>query len=112
MIRQGDILLIPVNENSVPGEYEMRPLRKTIIGLGEVSGHTHTLEKAQWLIDACEDLQQFAATGQSDNPVFVNVSKETSLQHQEHDTLIVPAGVYEIRRQREYTPEQIRFVAD
>lgn len=32
--------------------------------------------------------------------------------HDTHETLLVPPGIYEIRRQREYTPEGWRRAAD
>ena len=35
------------------------------------------------------------------------------LVHEEHDRLVVPAGVYEVRRQREYAPSgRSRRVSD
>ena len=35
-----------------------------------------------------------------------------ALQHDEHATINLPPGSYIVRRQREYSPEEIRRVAD
>ena len=37
---------------------------------------------------------------------------EADLIHQEHGTIRLPRGIYEVRIQREYTPKGIRKVVD
>ena len=111
MIRQGDILLVPVTEE--PEDVEERISGSITIAHGEVTGHTHTLEKATWLQLATQeiaDLEHFAETGEG--TVFVDVEEETTLTHQEHSPLTIPVGLYEVIRQREYTPAADRFVMD
>lgn len=47
---------------------------------------------------------------------YLRVSGETTLEHlrdfDTHEPLSLPPGNYEVRRQREYTPEGWRQVAD
>jgi hypothetical protein len=35
-----------------------------------------------------------------------------TLEHQEHDPIVIPPGAYRVIRQREYAPEDIRNIAD
>lgn len=42
----------------------------------------------------------------------VEVRKEWSLTHEEHDTIILPKGIYECYCQREYDPIEERRVLD
>jgi hypothetical protein len=45
--------------------------------------------------------------------MFLTVTGEpAALEHDEHDTITLPPGSYRIVRQREYAPEEIRYVAD
>lgn len=59
-----------------------------------------------------EELFQFAVSGQAGASVFVYVEEESRLVHQEHDTLLIPAGAYRVVRQREYAPLDLRAVMD
>jgi hypothetical protein len=44
--------------------------------------------------------------------IFVMLPKGGQVVHQEHATIELPAGNYRAIRQREYSPEAIRNVAD
>jgi hypothetical protein len=45
--------------------------------------------------------------------LFLEVTaNEATLVHDEHSPVKLPHGTYEIRIQREYTPKEIRRVAD
>ena len=71
------------------------------------TGHNHTvLEKnAQLFID---QTNEFIAC--------LEIKEDTELKHERsfdtHESLLLTPGVYEIRRQREYTPEGYRRAAD
>ena len=44
---------------------------------------------------------------------FLAIAEDGSaLVHEEHDPIHVPEGRYELRRQREYTQQRPRYVAD
>jgi hypothetical protein len=44
--------------------------------------------------------------------LFLEVMRPTQIIHQQHHPIELPAGCYRVIRQREYTPEAIREVAD
>jgi hypothetical protein len=108
MYRHGDILLIP----RWPGRIQMPPPSKMtraksrILAEGEETGHMHTLvgELAYW------ERHRIPEWFRSDPPpMFVEVlAGGAELTHPEHGTIAVPAGVYEVRRQRTYTGEELR----
>jgi hypothetical protein len=113
-VRQGDVLLIPVD--TIPDGATRARRSKTIrLAEGEVTGHHHVLEA----LDA-KDVELLIVPGDVEemNRVFLNVMTEVELTHPEHDTITVQPGKYETQhkgagiKQMEYTPEQLRTVAD
>ncbi|HYM31842.1 MAG TPA: hypothetical protein VEU47_11105 [Candidatus Cybelea sp.] len=104
MYRQGDVLIVPVSK--LPRELEpvAREAGRIILAHGEVTGHAHAIkdQKAALFRDP-----KLAA-------IFMNVSADgpVKLEHEEHGTIEIPPGNYQIVRQREYSPEAIRNVAD
>ena len=101
--RQGDVLLCAVDEIPpaaipVPSEGD-----RVIVALGELTGHAHAF--------AADTVRLFreAGTGRS----FFEIGEAgAALVHEEHDPIHVSEGRYELRRRREYTPGQPRYVAD
>lgn len=105
LIRQGDVLLIPVGK-APRGRKVKRDKGRVILAYGEVTGHAHAILDGHVQLITAEDANDLAMW-------FLLVpDKPASLVHEEHSTLVVPPGVYEVRRQREYAPEEIRLVAD
>lgn len=103
MARQGDVLIISVKKMPAKLEPVGRENRRVILAHGEITGHAHAIkdERAALFRDPT-----LAA-------IFLHVSGDTvALEHDEHDTIQIPAGNYQVVRQREYTPEAIRNVAD
>lgn len=102
--RQGDVLIVPVAAMPASLEPIARDAGRVVLAYGEVTGHAHAIknERAALFRDP-----KLAA-------VFMHVSGDApvALEHEEHATIQVPPGAYEIRRQREYSPEEIRVVAD
>jgi hypothetical protein len=74
--------------------------RRLILARGEVTGHHHSV------------LEDDAELIQEGERMLLTVIRETHLQHQEHGAITLPPGTYIVRRQREYSPEAIRNVAD
>lgn len=104
MYRQGDVLLVPV-ENVPEGLKQVpREQGRIVLAHGEATGHAHVLEggKVEFLASDLEEME-----GR-----FARVLEQSELVHDEHDTITVPPGDYEVRRQREYEPEESRLVAD
>ena len=102
MFRQGDVLLVRVDE--APEGRRVKPQRgRLILAEGEATGHNHSVAvRDAELIDA-------GAKG-----VFLRImAGATTLDHQEHASVTLPAGDYKIVRQREYVPQTLpRQVVD
>jgi hypothetical protein len=100
--RQGDVLLVRVDENEMPATATPVPRENGLVVLahGEATGHHHSLK--------ARGARLFEAAGQR----FLRLSQPEALAHQEHDAIELPAGTYRVVRQREYSPEEIRTVAD
>lgn len=100
MIRQGDVLLIPVSEvprgaTIIPNEIEGR----VVLAYGEATGHHHSLRAAT------------AKLFDHDRKRYLLAEPQALLEHQEHGHIALN-GAYLVVRQVEYTPEAIRNVAD
>ena len=103
MARQGDILLVKVNNEQgfFESTKEIEPQNgKLILALGEATGHSHYVPSSD------------GAMFEFDQEVYLRVNTPTELRHQEHDTIQLPIGIYKKIQQREYTPERIVNVRD
>ena len=106
IIRQGDVLLVPVPEmpaNAAPVAAEDSRL---ILARGEATGHHHSIR--------FEDRVALFREDGSGAGLFLSVTGAAPavLEHQEHHALQIPPGNFEVRRQKEYHPEEIRRVED
>lgn len=110
--RQGDILLIKLDKK--PDLKETQKLNsKVIVGLGEATGHKHQIkEHAVFHAPSQKDVEFFAISGGSDVPIFIEITNNTELLHEEHSKISLSPGWYKPIRQREYEPERIKYVSD
>lgn len=101
--RQGDVLLLAVDD--IPADVVPVPREggQVVLAHGEATGHRHVL-----LADRVELL----AT--PDDLRFLEIVGRAELVHEEHDPIPVPAGRYQVIRQREFTPDLAgyRSIAD
>jgi hypothetical protein len=103
MYRQGDVLILPVDSIPATVEPVAREESRVILAHGEVTGHAHAI-KADGAV-LFRDPKLMAT--------FMIVSNDAvALEHEEHDTIVIPPGKYQVIRQREYFPGAIRNVAD
>ena len=108
--RQGDVLLnridkLPDLEDKIYYSVEGDDFyNQIILAHGEVTGHKHAIK--------IENANVFLFKSKIDNKFFLIVKKESDLIHEEHSKITLPVGNYEVVRQREYTPQSIRWVAD
>ncbi len=87
--RQGDVLLIQVEEIPTQGNI----LYHKTIARGEATGHHHTFEGDNVIVK------------ELNSNMWVVVENDVApLTHQEHETILVAPGIYEVRIQREYDP--------
>ncbi len=98
--RQGDVLLI-ATEQSTDGLKVRTTKGRVILAHGEATGHHHSFPRSK--------ASDYSDAG---GGLVVKVKPGSSLEHQEHTAIPIPPGIYLGIRQREYTPEAIRNVAD
>lgn len=101
IFRQGDVL---IRTTRIPKDAIRKELKaRAIMAYGEVTGHAHAIEQIQ-------DIELYEKDGRT----FVRVinGDGTPMTHEEHGTVHLPKGDFERVIQREYSPEEIRNVAD
>ena len=105
VLRQGDVLLIAID--AIPKDAKKQPAKgkKVILALGEATGHHHRFE----FLDKSQNVKLYVADW---GARYVHVTKASELLHEEHSTVKVPAGKYLLPQQVEYTPAELRRVAD
>jgi hypothetical protein len=106
MYRQGDVLLVPIQRTQLPAHpaRQDRDARgRLVLANGEVSGHAHVVSSptAELLADPEEVDRRFLV-----------LAAEALLTHEEHASIQLPAGTYQVVRQREYSPIAHRDVLD
>jgi len=101
--RQGDVILVEVK--AIPkGAKDVTPKGALVLAYGEVTGHAHKFKE-----DA-EGLRMYQADS---GERYIHVAGITlDLVHEEHSTVRVPKGKYLVPNQVEYTPAELRRVAD
>ncbi len=105
VIRQGDVALVRVRE--IPKGATEVPVKgqKLILALGEATGHHHRFE----FQDTSHNVKMFRTnTGER----YLDVTAPVELLHEEHSTARIPAGKWLLPQQVEYTPAELRRVAD
>jgi hypothetical protein len=88
IIRQGDVLLIPVA--SLPDDAAVVPDRVGIEIAGERTGHVHRLIGTVAVLESQDGRREFVHGG-------------NALTHEEHRHVVTDLVWYEVRRQREWS---------
>jgi hypothetical protein len=104
MYRQGDILILPTRRTKRGAPEARHPQHGALLALGDSTQHAHAIHSKRATI--------FAIEGEADRLLVIDGVKPVQLVHDEHSTISIPAGTYLVRRQREYTPTELRTVAD
>ena len=86
MVRHGDVLIESISD--IPEDVKGR--KSNIILAGEATGHHHRLNGGM-ILERGEE-------------VYLKVADTATVTHEEHSTIELPAGDYQITRQREYDP--------
>jgi hypothetical protein len=96
--RQGDVFIIATPGLPATGRVERRP----VLGEGEITGHAHRLQDPA-------SARVFSVGAN----LYLEVLAETAtIVHEEHGPITLPRGGYAVQIQREYSPREIRQVAD
>ena len=110
MAAQGDFIILRIND--IPTNVEkVEPENGVYVVAHSETGHNHVMEM--------ERVEAFKPAGVKEvdlYQLFLNVEAPTEINHlrsfDTHETLLVPPGKYEIRRQREYVAEGFRRAQD
>ena len=133
-IRQGDVLILPVDKlpdgcTEVPNDKG-----RIVLAYGEVTGHAHAIADHRRLTAAAavrvsaletEAHAEAIAAELADAAIaraklwrapsgerYLEVSESVTLKHEEHTEHTISPGIYRIPQQVEYTPAELRRVAD
>ena len=89
--RQGDVLFKKIE--SLPKKN--RKLDTDIIVKGEATGHAHRIVNGDIFVSWIEAM----------GPInFLKAGKHAKIVHEEHETIELEPGIYEVTRQKEYDP--------
>lgn len=94
--RQGDLLLVRLDSRPA---VTLTARQSDVIVAGEATGHAHRLQ-AGTILEA------------PDGALYLDVTYTAQVVHEEHGPITLEPGLWLVMRQREYTPEAIRIVAD
>jgi hypothetical protein len=98
LARQGDILFIKIE--ALPEN--LKKVQDRIVAHGEITGHAHRVP----------DMDGVAVLENEQGDKFINATTDWTITHDEHGPILLEEGIWEARRQREYTPQEIVKVAD
>lgn len=110
MAAQGDFVIFRINE--IPANVEaIEPEDNHYVVAHSETGHNHVMERTH--VTAFKE----AGTKEVDlYKMFLNVEAPTEINHlrshDTHESILVPPGKYEIRRQREYVVSGFRRAQD
>jgi len=103
--RQGDVMLRKVAELPSGAVKKDSPNGEVVLALGERTGHKHRTENAEAVEYTMQDAEDVVRR-------FLSVAGGAQVRHEEHATVNLPAGIYEVIQQVDYSPGAIRNVAD
>lgn len=99
IIRQGDVLLLPITDNELPAKRTAVPTEngRVVLAHGEATGHHHSF--------AVHDRIALFREDGSGGGLYLAVSGDApaALEHQEHSALSIAPGSYQVIRQREWS---------
>lgn len=104
--RQGDVFIAEVDALPIGKgvQLDRDAAGRPVLAYGEKTGHAHVVEALADDIDIT-----WVEVGGSR---FFSSLGEVAVKHDEHRTLVIPAGTYEVVQQQEYTPEGLRPAYD
>jgi len=106
--RQGDIICFSVDEFP-PGllnlvkDKEFKSSQMHTVAEGEVTNHFHVVEGGCKAVAVEDDFESHLVEVTDDEATFT---------HDEHDSFKLPKGKYMFHRQQEYSPDELKLVAD
>lgn len=107
-VRQGDVLVRPTKKQPTAQATRVLDNGQVILAYGEQTGHAHEVIG----VDNADPVPAMELFEEPDGTRLLMVKRDALIRHEEHGTIPLARGGYEVIRQREYSPEAIRTVAD
>ena len=103
LFQQGDVLIQQVEKLPKGAQPKAPEAQGYILAHGEVTGHSHAIEVE-------EGVQLYTL----DQILYLVAEHEVAVTHQEHGTVMLPAGTYQIGQVKEfdYLANEARNVRD
>lgn len=101
MYRQGDVFFERIECSTRGLTPVVRESGRVVLAHGEVTGHSHAIQSKH--ANLWEDANRMRV---------LEVQKPVTLRHEEHASIQLPRGFYRVTIQREYSPAEVRNVAD
>jgi hypothetical protein len=107
IFRQGDVLLELVA--AIPqGAKDVTAPDRIVLAYGEATGHAHAVHEPLTRKTPEGKARLWDAGAER----YLQVLEKTALKHEEHAPVELDPGIYRVVQQVEYSPEEIRNVAD
>jgi len=110
-IRHGDVDIRPVEK--IPKSACKTESRT--LAYGEVTGHRHSFSSSTVQVFEAQMGDTIKVGDEQIQVVkYIDVKQDSVLEHQEHNPVTVPKGMYAVLQEREYNPfdQEIRRVLD
>jgi hypothetical protein len=101
--RQGDVLLVEIDQPSRTGKPINPEEGRIILARDELSGHAHAIQQGE------DAVKFFEGAGDRKYLFLTEIGR---LEHEEHGSIVLEPGWYEVRRQREYDPVGTALTGD
>ena len=102
MYRQGDVLIVPRKKPIPKAAPRAEENGQAVLAHGEATGHSHAFPRGAQVLFYRDTEGAYLEVKEAPAP----------LKHEEHATVVLPPGLYDVLRQTEYTPQELRNVAD
>ena len=112
--RQGDVFVQKI-DNLPPDLVKAKESKeRVVLQYGEVTGHAHAIHNTKGVQALLErGAETTLVRGmEAGRKGFLKVLEQSNLTHEEHGAIVLEPGNYQITRQRQYTPQELRFVND
>lgn len=110
IVRQGDVLVKRTRKQPSAAAKRVTDQGRTILAYGEVTGHCHEVIAPP--MPGVDNVPAQELFEEPDGTRILVLKRDGELRHDEHGTIALGQGTYEVIRQREYAPEANRNVAD
>lgn len=122
-IRQGDVLLLRVNEMPADTQEVAPDGNRIVLAYGEVTGHAHAIydhvqaaptqqDEARATEIAGAAIARAKLYSAANGDRYLQVVEPVTLKHEEHTAHTLPPGIYKLPAQVEYSPAKLLRVAD